>query len=146
MFYRIFWHTVSWNMLYLSWDTLLRKLLVQFFTFIKKVYGISLNFVSAMKYTYLFPNNQFLIEKKLSQTSESQVSIELPSSPLSLQNAISLPEDKIWMRTGYRWWELFAGQVGHSVLTKEDSLLQNPSVNDHRLDSVGVQWMELCDP
>ena len=48
-----------------------------------------------MKYTYLFPNNQFLIEKKLSQTSESQVLIELPSSPLSLQNAISLLEDKI---------------------------------------------------
>lgn len=74
---------------------LLRKPLVQFFTFIKKVYGISLNFVSAMKCTYLFPNNQFLIEKKLSQTSESQVLIELPSSPLWLQNALFLPADEI---------------------------------------------------
>ena len=72
-----------------------KKALSSVFHLYKKVYCISLNFVTAIICTYLLPNNQFLIEKKLSQTSESQVLVELPSSPLWLQNAISVPANEI---------------------------------------------------
>lgn len=72
-----------------------KKALSSVFHLYKKFYSISLNFVAAIIYTYLLSNNQFLVEKKLSQTSESQVLIELPSSPLWLQNALSLPADEI---------------------------------------------------